>query len=113
MNAASGPVALPVAGSSTMPRSLANIREYAPAGVGVNTKTQVGSCSFDSSRRRGNGVDLGAVDRGDVAYGNENLRITGTAILHGHAEQVGSLETDGCRSYFCVVLPKRANRRRS
>jgi hypothetical protein len=42
MYAASGPVALPVAGSSAMPCSGANIREYAPSGLGANTKTPLG-----------------------------------------------------------------------
>ena len=39
------PSALPVAGSSMMPKSLANIREYAPCAVGVKTKMHVGSGS--------------------------------------------------------------------
>src|ERR1043166_3292317 len=45
MNAASGPVELPVAGSSLSPYSGANIREYAPSALGLKTNTQNGSVS--------------------------------------------------------------------
>ena len=46
MKTARGPVELPVAGSSGMPYSGANIREWAPSEVGVNTKTQKDSLSL-------------------------------------------------------------------
>jgi hypothetical protein len=58
MNEARGPVELPVAGSSGIPYSGANILEYAPSSVGVKTKTHTGSTLEGKQAARGIAIEL-------------------------------------------------------
>jgi hypothetical protein len=83
MNAARDPEALPVAGSSTMPQSLANMREVAPSSVGVKTKRRVSSASFTEAP----GEELSEPRGGSIAW----LVIAGVLEVR---QQVQETDTD-------------------